>query len=146
MDRLGTHHALPPEPVGRRVRLGRLALDAHGLLVARKDDPDRLPRDRVAAGSVHPPQCVPARLVRRALGPQDEQAQADEALAEEDGGEEDDEYEKDRELAVVNVLCEGQGQIWMTLSASWSPGCLCAGIVLDNTHKLRARTPRTCPK
>lgn len=117
-----THHALPPQPVGRRVHLGRLALDARGLLVAREDDADRLPRDRVPAGPVHLRQGVPALLVRGAFGPQDEQAQADEALAEEDGGEQDDEDEQDRELAVVDVLGQGQGQVYMVWLAWWCLG------------------------
>ena len=99
-----THHALPPQSVGRWVHLSRLALDARSLLVAREDDTDRLARDRVTPWAIHLRQCVPSLLVRGAFGPQDEQAQADEALAEEDGGEQDDEDEQDRELAVVDVL------------------------------------------
>lgn len=108
-----TYHALPPQPIGGRVHLGRLALDARGLLVAREHDADRLPRDRVPAGAVHLPQRVAALLVRGALGPQDEQAQADEALTEKDGGEKYYEDEQDRELAVVDVLGQGQGQVCM---------------------------------
>lgn len=119
MEVLGivTHHTLSPQPIRRRVHLGRIALDSCGLFVPCKDYTDGLPGYCVATGAVHLWQAAAPPLFG-GFGSEDEQTETNEALAEENGCEEDDENQQDREFAVADVLGCRKGQVCQAKSAS----------------------------
>ncbi len=105
-----TYHTLTPEAVRRGLGLGRPALDAGRLLVSREHHPDGLPRDGISTGAIHLRE--PRTSLRFLGGRLDNQhAEADQAVTEEDGGEEDDENQQHRELAVIDVLGDGERQV-----------------------------------
>jgi hypothetical protein len=105
-----TYHTLPPEPVSGRLRLGCLALQSGRLFVPRQQDPDRAPRDGEPTRAEHFGQ-PGALLVFGRGGMHEQHAEADQAVAEEDGDEEDDKDQQDGELAVVYVLGYAEGEI-----------------------------------
>jgi len=124
MGKVGTHHTLPPKPISRRLDLGRLALNTRRLFVTRHHHADGLTGDGIPSGAIHLRQL---RRLATGLGVlwvssalKNHHADADEAVAEEDGDEENDEDQQDGELAGVDVFGDGEGEICLVRVNTYS--------------------------